>query len=125
VPVIPIPSLPFFPSASLPELVWVTTALVAILASVHAWRRISEPSTRLKNAIRAVGSVPLLVTGIMAMLNPPQPTPTLLSLLTPMAIAFTCMGMALICVIDEQQADPATRATPLVDIERLRRALGQ
>lgn len=97
-----IPSLPFLPSASLPELVWVLASLFGTCLAASAWLKDARPRLRLKNGIRMVGSGLFLATGVAAMFNPPAANPSWLSVLTPMVISFGVFGMALLSVIDEQ-----------------------
>lgn len=97
-----IPSLPFLPSASLPELVWVLASLIGTWLAARAWWAAGQPRSRLKNGIRMLASGVFLVDGVIAMLNGPAQNPTWLSVLTPMAITFGVVSMALLSVIDEQ-----------------------
>lgn len=97
-----IPSLPFLPSASLPEVVWVTVSLIGTVVSIQAWLNDTKPRARLKNGIRSVTSGAFCLTGLGAMFNPPPANPTWLSVLTPIVIAFGVFSMSLLSVIDEQ-----------------------
>lgn len=98
----PIPSLPFLPSASLPEVLWVTASLIGLWVAASAWFSGRNPRAYLKNGIRAVVSLVFLADGVAAMLTPPVANPTWLSVITPMTCAFAAFSMALLSVIDEQ-----------------------
>lgn len=119
-----LPSLPFFPTTSLPEVVWLGSALAACILAVRSYRLSSDSRTRLKNGVRFTSGAVCCLTGFLAALSPPPLIPTFLSLLTPITIAFACAGMALVSVIDVQAEEP-TRPLSIIDLDRLRRALGQ
>lgn len=97
-----LPNLPFLPSASLPEAVWVTVSLVGTWISVVSWAKNYNPRVRLKNAIRSIASGVFLADGVASMFTAPASNPTWLSVLTPMVICFGVFSMALLSVIDEQ-----------------------
>lgn len=112
----PIPSLPLFPTASLPELVWLASALAGVAVTLMAWRQARSWPTRTKNMIRLASNGLFLVVGVMAVATPPVANPTWLSVLTPLAIAWATVGMTLIAVIDQQSSQedwsrPATEDT--------------
>lgn len=119
-----LPSLPFLPTVSLPELVWLTSALAACILAVRSYRLAGDSRTRLKNMVRFTSSAVCCLTGFLAAMTPPPAIPTFLSVLTPMAIAFACAGMALVSVIDVQAEEPL-RPLSIIDLERLRKVLGQ
>lgn len=97
-----LPSLPFAASASLPELIWVLASLIGSYMAASAWLCADQPRTRLKNVVRTAASGMFLLVGVIAVFTPPPVSPTWLSVLTPMAIAFGVTAMALLSVIDEQ-----------------------
>lgn len=97
-----IPSLPFLPTASLPEVVWVAVSLIGTWVSLRAWARDTQPRIKLKNAVRAIASGVFMANGVAAMFTRPPETPTWLSVLTPMVFSFGAFSMALLSVIDEQ-----------------------
>jgi hypothetical protein len=101
-PLMTIPSVPFFPNASLPELVWLASSLTGAILTLMAWRKARAWQARMKNALRLASNVLFVVVGMMAMSTPPALNPTWLSVLTPMAIAAASVGMTFIAVIDEQ-----------------------
>lgn len=119
-----LPSLPFFPTTSLPEVVWLGCALAACVLAVRSYRLSSDSRTRLKNGVRFTSGAACGLTGVLAAMSPPPVTPTFLSVLTPVTIAFTCAGMALVSVIDVQAEEPLVPLS-IIDLERLRKVLGQ
>lgn len=119
-----LPSVPGAPTLSLPELVWLLGALAGCLLAARAYHLAGQSRVRLKNAIRLTSSAACLMTGVLSALTPPPVSPTMLSVLVPITIAFACLGMALVSVIDVQAEDEG-RPLTIVDIEHLRRAAGQ
>lgn len=97
-----VPSIPFFTTVSLPELVWVVLAVVASGLNIRAWLRSVTPKASLKNGIRAVTSVAFVLDGLLASVTPQAINPTWLSVTTPMAVALATFAMALLAVIDDQ-----------------------
>lgn len=118
-----IPSIPAFPNASLPELVWVVCSLVSMLLAIKQGRLEDGHSrTKLKNGIRFASALTLLGVGLMAMTTPPPASPTWLSVFTPLAISLATAGMATLSLIDEQR----TEAHPSIssdELARIREAL--
>ena len=90
---------------SLPEVVWVVSAFIGTWVATQGWHLATMPRDRLKNGIRIAGSGMLLLNGLLAAFTPPAVNPTWLSVFTPMAIAFSASGMALLSVIDKQAVD--------------------
>lgn len=97
-----IPSLPFLPTASLPEVVWILASLFGLVLTARAWGHPSTHAQRLKHAIRALVSILFLVCGVASAYTPPAVNPTWLSVFTPITIAVAVVSMALLSVIDEQ-----------------------
>lgn len=117
-----IPSLPWFPDASVPEIVWATASLIGTWLAVLSWRRSSDHTIRLKCALRAVSCALFLLTGLLSLWTPPVPTPTLLSVTAPIAIAVGATVMALLSVIDTQTV---REASPTVVYDQIREAMHQ
>jgi hypothetical protein len=99
---LPPPSLPYLPSVSLPEVVWVAASAIAMAMAMRAWARWPQPRARLKNLLRTIASAAALGCGLISAATPPATNPTWLSVITPMTIAFVTVAMALLSVIDEQ-----------------------
>ena len=97
-----IPSIPYIPNASLPELVWLASSLTGAILTLMAWRKARAWPARAKNALRLASNLLFVVVGLMAMSTPPAANPSWLSVLTPLAIAVASVGMTFIAVIDEQ-----------------------
>lgn len=100
----PIPSLPQFPTASLPELIWLASALTGAVLTLKVWRHARSWPTRSKNLIRLTSNGLFLVVGLLAVATPPVANPTWLSVLTPLAIAWAAVGMTFIAMIDQQSS---------------------
>lgn len=100
-----IPSLPFVPTASLPEVLWVIVAWVVFALTFRAWHRALVARYRAKNVVRMCAAIVSLGLGMVAFLSPPAEHPTWISVLNPLGVSFITFCMGLLSLLEDQARD--------------------